>query len=650
MKKLTLLFALSGILTLQSVVAQINSHLNLSDAYPSPGEKITVTYDPSGTPLDGKNDLNAVVYFVDNKDYPVADLSLKPSKKLLKGDFTIPASAKAFFVKISKDQIVDDNSEKGYLYLVYKDKKPVEGAYASKAYVLSSGMGNAVAKIKTDPNEAFTLYKYEFRIYPQSKKDYQNMYDALLASGKSSEFKTELDKEIARLAKSNDEKDLILASNLLQNAKKTAQADSITAVIEAKYPDGELAKNEAGIAFSKEKDPAEKEALYKKFVKKYPESTTDKKTVQDKYRRGLAIAYLAAGNLDDFRRWESQLKDKSTMPIFLNNIAFNWAKKGERLEDAAALSKESLEMTKQKMNNAEVESFSSPKMMKKSLESSYDMYADTYALILYKQNKYKEALSYEQPVYERSKGNDSEINGNYAMMLKAAGQDQKAKQVIEDAVKSGKSSGALDTTLKTIYVKTKGSDTGYDQYFASLKNAAAIAAKTVLAKEMINQPAPLFTLKDTTGKAVSLASLKGKVVVIDFWATWCGPCKASFPGMQLAVNKYKNDPNVKFLFIDTWETDKNYLAGVEKFITDNHYSFDVLMDEKGEDGRQSKVVSAFKVDGIPTKFILDKDGNIRFKHVGFSGSAEGLRDEVSAMIEMATNPDLAKAEKVSMLK
>lgn len=204
----------------------------------------------------------------------------------------------------------------------------------------------------------------------------------------------------------------------------------------------------------------------------------------------------------------------------------------------------------------------------------------------------------------------------------------------------------MDAALKAVYVKAKGSDAGYDQYFASLKNAAAIAARAALAKEMINQPAPLFTLKDTTGKAVSLASLKGKVVVIDFWATWCGPCKASFPGMQMAVNKYKDSPDVKFLFIDTWETDKNYLAGVEKFITDNHYSFDVLMDEKGDDGRQSKVVSQFKVDGIPTKFVIDPNGNIRFKKVGFSGSAEGVRDEVSAMIEML-KPASVAAVKVS---
>ena len=228
MKKLKLMLAFSGILAMQNLFAQSGAHLNLSDAYPKAGEKITVTYDPVGTPLDEKTDLNAAVYFLDNKDFPVADLDLKPSGKLLKGDFTVPTTAKAFFVKVSKDETIDDNNEKGYLYLVYKDKKPVEGAYASKAYVLFSGMGQALAKIKTDPSEAYTLYKEEFQTYPQSKKDYQNTYDALLASGKNPEYTSVLNNEIERLSKSKDEKDLILASSLLQKTKKTAQAESLT--------------------------------------------------------------------------------------------------------------------------------------------------------------------------------------------------------------------------------------------------------------------------------------------------------------------------------------------------------------------------------------------------------------------------------------
>ena len=276
MKKIGLLFALPGILTLQNVFAQANAHLNLSDIYPKPGEKITVTYDPSGTPVEGKSDLNAVVYFLDNKDYPVTDLSLKPNGKLLKGDFTIPATAKAFFVKISKDEIIDDNNGQGYLYSIYKDKKPVEGAYASKAFVLFSGFGTAFAKIKTDPNEAFSLYKQEFQTYPQSQKEYQPMYLSMLASGKNPGFAPLLDQKLNALMKSNDEKDLILASNLLRRTKK-ASADSLTAVIKAKFPNGELVKNELGMAFYKEKDLAKKEALYNEYIKKYPESTTEKK-------------------------------------------------------------------------------------------------------------------------------------------------------------------------------------------------------------------------------------------------------------------------------------------------------------------------------------------------------------------------------------
>jgi thiol-disulfide isomerase/thioredoxin len=129
--------------------------------------------------------------------------------------------------------------------------------------------------------------------------------------------------------------------------------------------------------------------------------------------------------------------------------------------------------------------------------------------------------------------------------------------------------------------------------------------------------------------------LKGKTVILDFWATWCGPCKASFPAMQMAVNKYKDDPNVKFLFIHTWEKTATPTKDAGDYIKSQNYNFEVLMDNKDPETKINKVVSDYKVNGIPSKFVIDPQGNIRFNLMGFEGSNEAAVDEISMMIDMA---------------
>jgi len=121
--------------------------------------------------------------------------------------------------------------------------------------------------------------------------------------------------------------------------------------------------------------------------------------------------------------------------------------------------------------------------------------------------------------------------------------------------------------------------------------------------------APDFSLKSIDGQEITLSQLKGKVVLLDFWATWCGPCKESIPHL---VQLYKNYRGSGFELVGM-NVDKGDREAVRRFVRSMDIPYPVVTAPED-------VVSNYRVSGIPVTFLIDKEGRIRERVVGFSGT------------------------------
>jgi peroxiredoxin len=123
--------------------------------------------------------------------------------------------------------------------------------------------------------------------------------------------------------------------------------------------------------------------------------------------------------------------------------------------------------------------------------------------------------------------------------------------------------------------------------------------------ELVGKKAPDFVLKDMNERPVSLSSLKGSVVLINFWATWCPPCRGEMPSLNKLYKEYGN----KGLVVVAVSTDRS-ASSVRDFLGKHPVDFSVLMDS------DSKVSRQFKVFSLPTTFLLDKNGTVLQRYLG----------------------------------
>jgi len=141
--------------------------------------------------------------------------------------------------------------------------------------------------------------------------------------------------------------------------------------------------------------------------------------------------------------------------------------------------------------------------------------------------------------------------------------------------------------------------------------AAALLLTAPLAAGEAPRAAPNFTLDTMGGGEMSLADLTGQVVMINFWATWCGPCRQEMPQLEALFQRYK-DLGFTILGVNVEED----ASGAGRFLGATPVSFPILLDPKSE------VSERYQVVAMPSTVIVDRAGNVRFVHHGYEPGYE----------------------------
>ncbi len=592
---------------------------------PSPGDELTLLFNLNDTELSNAEAIDLVYYQYENE---LTSAESKALKKYSNGwKVVIPTTGKTYgmIVKLKSGEIEDNNEGNGYI-IQFKDSegKPLPESVAGLAEAYADW--GRYAGLERDREKALQLYDQAFNLKPDLKfkhlKNYFIVLDRLKKADAYPEIKPVLDQLSEK--ESLTENDLILLSTWYGTVGETEKAEKFEKILTDKFPAGEFAQSRMYREIYEEQDINKKVEMINEFGRKFPDS----EYLESVYDLA-ANYYRDNGEFEKAYEFIKENKDKVS-PYRFYSVANAIFEKGGDTKTALEIAQMGKDRALKEVDNPTGEK---PKMMteaewKENTRWYAGMNLFAYGRALLETGDKSEAVGYLKKAVEYTDKNTQEINEHYIRALAETDNFDELKKEAENFILEGKGSTLVKDYLKTAYVKLNGSEDGFDTYIAEFESKAEQELKEELSKEMMDEPAPNFTLKDLGGNDVSLVDFKGKIVIIDFWATWCGPCRMSFPGMQKSIEKLGDGDNVKFLFVNSWERVEDKKENARKFIEDNNYPFQVLMDE------DNKVIESYKVGGIPTKFIVGPDGNIRFKSIGFAGSTDAIVAEISAMVDL----------------
>ncbi|WBL21477.1 TlpA family protein disulfide reductase [Zunongwangia sp. HRR-M8] len=653
MRKIRILL---GILLVQFTInaQQTEQIFSLSPKLPNPGDRVTLNYNPANTVLKDAKEIQAVIYINADHKWSASDLNFQETEdNHWKASYKLPENTALISCVFKSDTLVDRGGATTYSWLL--DKEP--GSYASWGILRSKILQEESIAIVNDSayisSEVGLMWiNKEIEKFPESRNLYFYEGLKLMQYSKEGDHSNRIQNEIKHVLEQDLSKlqqyKLQQSLQLLDKEKSKSFIDSVNDVLLKRYPKGVLARDNEIKRLFTESDVQKKIGEFEEFQSDFPKEdfkevfTFTEDLYYDKLYRTIAYRYITENG--DYSFVFDNLKDAG----FYNLVDYSWhfvsipynneSIAVDSLNTIASKITPELEI-REKVIPKRYEGKLSPQEWKqKAQEASAREYL-TYAKILDELKDYKAEDHYLEKIKSFYIYENTDFNELYADYLIRQNNKEEAINFIKESLSRNNATAQMLSILKEDFLAKNRSNANFEEYISGIKSGdSQDQFKEELIAEIINKPIEDFELESSLGGTVKLSDQKGKIVIIDMWATWCAPCKKAMPGMKMAVDKYAEDKNVKFYFLDTQEYISDYKKKTVEFIEENNYPFEILYDaENPESGKfddtYAKYSKAFEFSGIPQKMIIDQHGKLRWRSTGYSGSPSELADEISIIIE-----------------
>jgi thiol-disulfide isomerase/thioredoxin len=566
-----------------------------------------------------------VVKYSKNREQ-LFDVSLEKRRNTYTGKVITDSSMNLIVFSFKNAGTWDNNNHKGNFVYLKSSNGIKEYAYSNTAHVFDF-YGPYKLGLKKSDSAAVAFYENEFSLFPANRDRYIISYLTDLKNI-----------DLARVKKiANIEIDLILAKGL-ESRKNYDRIQQLYSLLD---------QPEKAEFYKKQR--IEKIPFDKYIIEDLRQILLQEKVLQNKEQ--LLIEFKAEKNLQPSKNLNELItavslnianvylenKNWPALKRILDSIQVSalifWKASQKAMLDTSTLdyakyfALKAVNISKKTVDTpGVVPNYLTYREFIKENKATYGSYLDNYASILLLSKEYAEALPYtKEATLVIAEGNNVDYNSHYATIISKTEDVTNYRLRLESFIKNGKEDDNIISLLKFAYDTQNKTTISFDAYLKELKDEAKKALADQLRNQKINSITPPFELKDVNGEIISLSDYKGKTLILDFWATWCAPCVASFPAMNDLVQRYKNDSTVAFLFINTLQSEEGKLKVVNDFIRKNNYEFKILIDDK------NLVAQLFEVNFIPLKIVIGKDGKIKFKSIGFKG-ADLLKKELSEMI------------------